>query len=587
MRRLVALSLLVLLAAQPARGDDAPGRIHLSALGSMERIGQGQEPHGPPEVKIEAARGEVESFQVVVSARDGSLVVTQADVSDFVGDAGARIGKNNIALFREEYVWVRRSTPHASLPPGLYADPLVPFVNPASGRPLGPPSRSRGRQGESSRATGFDIYALPFEVFDGQNQPIWVDIRVPEDARPGIYRGTVTVSARGGREAVLPMTLEVWDFTLPPGPTHPNHFGNFQGVTYYFDCERDSDRYREIEMHYCRALAEHRLNPPLPSSLLPEVQSDGSLKILPDRHKALVQFMNDLHVTSFEIPRAPFARLPRSTDRPGYNEVSPAEREKAHRYYRQYYDYLKANGWEQRAYLYMLDEPNSREAYEQVLALGKMVHEAVPELKRLVVEQTYTQNPTWPDIDPAIDIWCPLWAFIDEPSIRRKIADGDEVWSYTALAQRTPPYHPEYEELRDKDPAYWHIDQPLAVYRMPTWVNWRYGITGLLYWTTITRMHDPWANPAFAHSQTFNGGGFLLYPGTACGVDGPIACIRLKNLRDGMEDYEYFAILQKRQGQAAVDKIVRQTAPNWWAFSRNPATIQAARRELAKAIVAD
>ena len=39
--------------------------------------------------------------------------------------------------------------------------------------------------------------------------------------------------------------------------------------------------------------------------------------------------------------------------------------------------------------IYLWDEPNLRENYEQVLALGQLVHEAVPSLKCLVVEQTY------------------------------------------------------------------------------------------------------------------------------------------------------------------------------------------------------
>ena len=63
---------------------------------------------------------------------------------------------------------------------------------------------------------------------------------------------------------------------------------------------------------------------------------------------------------------------------------------------------------------------------QQVLVLGQLVHEAVPQLKCLVVEQTYLQDPSWPDIDPAVDIWCPLWSFIDRESISHKIAHGDE-----------------------------------------------------------------------------------------------------------------------------------------------------------------
>jgi hypothetical protein len=559
--------------------------MELTALSSMERIGQSQKPYGASEVEIEAARNEVESFQVVVSALAENIKVARAEISDLVAAGGSKIAKDNIRLYREEYVRVRRPSPRAELPPGLYADPLVPFVNPLTRKPIEPLMRSRKRWGEPVTTSGHDMYAVPFEIFRGQNQPIWVDVRVPKGIPAGVYEGKLRVWARGGISREIPVTLTVWDFSLPDGPTHKNHFGGFGNIGRFFDVMRGSTRFDEIEMRYCEAMAEHRINPPIPHRLLPEVNEDGSLKIVPEKHKALKEFMTKLHVTDFEIPRARFVRLPSSTLKSDYKHISEANRKKAQLYYRDFYKYLKENGWEKRAYLYMLDEPNLRENYEQVLVLGQLVHEAVPELKCLVVEQTYLQDPSWPDIDPAVDIWCPLWSFIDRETIDEKIAYGDEVWSYTALVQRSPRYHPAYEHVKNLDPPYWHIDRPLAVYRVPTWINYQYNITGLLYWSTVTMVLEPWSNPAFAHPGHYNGGGYLFYPGVPCGIDGPISCMRLKNLRDGMEDYEYFAILEKLAGRAAARKIVDTVAPDWWSFSKNPGEILAAREKLASEIL--
>lgn len=563
----------------------AEERIRLTALTSMERIGQDQKPFGPSQVEIKAAKNEVESFQVVVAALQENVRVVSAEISELTGPRGARIGKDHIKLFRPEYVRVRRPTPRAELPPGLYADPLVPFINPLTGKPIEPLSRSRKRWGEPVTTTGHDMYAIPFEVFKGQNQPIWVDVHVPRDAPAGIYKGKFSVRASGNVSAELPVSLTVWDFTLPDGPTHRNHFGGFYNVARYFDAKRDSQESRQIEVRYCEVIAEHRINPPIPRGLLPKVNDDGSLEVVPERHQALAEFITRLHVTDFQIPRAPFASLPHSTLRPDYKEISLANRKKAQRYYRDFYNYLKKNGWEKRAYLYMWDEPNLRENYEQVLVLGGLVHEAVPELRCLVVEQTYPQDTSWPDIDPAVDIWCPLWSFIDDKTITEKIGHGDEVWSYTALVQRSPRYHPQYERVKGCDPPYWHIDRPLAVYRVPTWINYRYQITGLLYWSTVTTVIEPWHNPAFAHPGHYNGGGYLFYPGTPCGIAGPVPCMRIKNLRDGMEDYEYFAMLEKLGGKQVVKKIVSTVAPNWWQFSKDASEILAAREKLATEII--
>ncbi|GAF86596.1 unnamed protein product, partial [marine sediment metagenome] len=55
------------------------------------------------------------------------------------------------------------------------------------------------------------------------------------------------------------------------------------------------------------------------------------------------------------------------------------------------------------------------------LALGEMAHEAVPELKCLVVEQTYKQDPSWPDMGPAIDIWCPYGVLLIEQVLTEEL----------------------------------------------------------------------------------------------------------------------------------------------------------------------
>ena len=581
----IVISVLVLCSSVYSAAQKTMG---LTALNSMERISRNQQPYGPGKVEIKSAKNEVESFQVVVAALTENIKVVKAEISDLMGKDGAKITKENIKLFRAEYVFVRRSTPRAELGPGLFTDPLVPFINPLTGKPIEPRRQVRkvDRWGEPTTTIGHEMYAVPFEVFKGQNQPIWVDVYVPKNVPAGNYKGKLTVTASGNVSGQISVTLTVWDFTLPDGPTHQNHFGGFYNISRYFDVKRDSEEFRQIEMRYCQAMAEHRINPPIPHRLLPKVNADGSLNIIPQRHKALKEFIDKFHVTDFEIPRAPFFSLPRSTLKSDYKNIPPAVGEKAKRYYRQYYSYLKENGWEKRAYIYMLDEPNLRENYEQVLVLGRLVHEAVPQLKCLVVEQTYPQNPSWPNIDPAVDIWCPLWSFIDEKTINEKIAHGDQVWSYTALVQRSPRYHPEYEKVKGLDPPYWHIDRPLTVYRIPTWINRRYNITGLLYWTTITTVIEPWLNPAFSHYGIhFNGGGFLFYPGLPCGIDGPVCCMRVKNLRDGMEDYEYFAILEKLAGKEAVIKIVNTVAPNWWSYSKDTGKLLSAREKLAKEIL--
>lgn len=77
-----------------------------------------------------------------------------------------------------------------------------------------------------------------------------------------------------------------------------------------------------------------------------------------------------------------------------------------------------------------------------------------------------------------------------------------------------------------------------------------------------------------------------FYPGEDAGVEGPIASIRLKNLRDGMEDYEYFVLLDGLGGTALVEEIVRTAAPTWGSWKQEPFVLPELRGRLAAEIAA-
>ncbi len=140
--------------------------------------------------------------------------------------------------------------------------------------------------------------------------------------------------------------------------------------------------------------------------------------------------------------------------------------------------------------------------------------------------------------------------------------------------------------------------EPLLNYRAPAWIAWRYEITGLLYWGGMCfwrDVEDPWTDPktldrrnrrADGRGPLFNGEGTLVYPGRAVGYDGIASSLRLKALRDAIEDYEYLAILD-RQGQGEqAREIVLPLATGWFDWQRDPAAYETARRRLAELILA-
>jgi hypothetical protein len=110
------------------------------------------------------------------------------------------------------------------------------------------------------------------------------------------------------------------------------------------------------------------------------------------------------------------------------------------------------------------------------------------------------------------------------------------------------------------------IDTAALANRIMPWISWKYGIEGELYYAT-NQAEDPWKS---AYLFGGNGDGTLFYPGRAERIGGrrdiPIESLRLKLIREGLEDYEYLKLLSER-GQLAwaneqVSRLVR-AAYDW------------------------
>jgi len=567
-RILIAVVGAALLLNLAATGQAAEARIQLTALPATMRATPTGPLAGTSAVEIAGARGETESFQVVVTGVDEKLEGVTASLDPLRQAGGPSLPETSLELFRVAWVPVRHSSPRATVAPGLIADALIPFKDPYTGEPVREPRWSDAKpDGPRFGATGFALWP-------DHHQALWVDVRIPRDAAPGVYEGVLRVTAKNASPAKIPVRLTVWDFTLPEGPTHENHFGGFGRLRAYHRLENDPEKYIRLEERYIAMLAAHRLNPPLPNRLWPKPEANGTVVFDPAADQKFSEFVARYHVTDFPVPRAPF------------RDVLGEHRSQAINFYRTVFAYLEKHGWAKRAYLYMLDEPNDSRAYERVRQLGALVHEAAPRLRRLVVEQPYTEDPAWGVLDGAVDIWCPLFGFIDAASIERVRAQGNSVWSYTALVQPAPSYHPQYEQVKDDNPPYWELDFPVTAYRIAPWLNRRYDITGLLYWATVywgSPDRNPWDEPGFR--LQWNGEGALFYPGNEAGIEGPVASVRLKCLRDGMEDYEYFVLLEQLGGKALVDNLVRTAAPTWGQWQQSPDALPKLRRQLAEAIL--
>src|SRR5205807_5534398 len=123
--------------------------------------------------------------------------------------------------------------------------------------------------------------------------------------------------------------------------------------------------------------------------------------------------------------------------------------------------------------------------------------------------------------------------------------------------------------------------------RAMEWLSFTYNMQGELYYEmTMSFSGDPWNNQ-FAFGGT--GDGTLFYPGTPAKIGGstdiPVESLRLKGIRDGMEDYELLNLAAKLgQGDKAM-QIAQGVYPKTYQATTTPAALDSARAELAALIL--
>jgi hypothetical protein len=546
-----------------------------------------------PAVVIRAAKNEAEAAQVVVRperAMQGLTVKTEA----LKGPAGAVLAAENIDILRVRYVPVTQPTDSTGTV-ASWPDPLPPLAG-------------------------------PIDLEAGKNQPLWIRVRVPKDARAGKYEGKIRLAAEGGYAADVPLSVEVYDFALPDRMTCQTAFGFSPGnVWRYQKVEKPEDR-RAVLEKYLANFAAHHISPYDPAPL------DG-LKVTwpkkkggtPDEEKGLVPqfdwsawdaamtraieqyrfntFM--VHVPGLGGGTYEFRVQPEFL---GYKEDAPEYKAALTNYLCGVQEHLRGKGWLKYAYIYWFDEPDKKD-YEYVMNGFRKLKEAAPDLRRMLTEQVE------PELVGGPNLWCPISPEYDHARAEQRRKAGEQFWWYVCCGPKAP-----YATL--------FIDHPATELRVWLWQTWQRRIDGILvwetsYWTSDTaypdraRPQNPYEDPMGWVSSGAkdkgvrqpwgNGDGRFIYPPEAAAnaspaapvLEGPVDSIRWEMLRDGVEDYEYLAILRgllaargeklsaaDRAKYAALLEVPEEITKDMTTFTKDPAPIERRREAIARAIEA-
>jgi hypothetical protein len=494
-------------------------------------------------VTIKAAANEYEPFRLIIhNSGNAPLKDLNVKISSLKSSLDG-ISSGNIRLFRANYVHIAKPSPDTKNLAGWYPDALIPFSG-------------SGYETENGDVT---FVAEPFSVDTAQNAEVWCDLFVPRGTKPGIYTGFATVTIGKSNIAEIPVNLTVWDFELPEKIAMLSYFGSMhESAVKLMGLESGSEQFLKMEMLYEKELLKNRAVPSTPDNVWPQWnEKEGIIeKGETERIKRLVE---EDHFNALDIPFR-------------YKN----EPKKCKAYLKATADWLRKLGYLNMSYIYLEDEPNDARQYNMVREQGALIKSADPEIGRLCTEQTITSNPAWGTLYGAVDIWCPLWGLWDEPTANERLSKGEKLWSYTALRQGavgTP---------------WWEIDMDPVNFRTPSWISWKYNITGFLYWASVywgdnKTLQSVWENPVY--NKDFWGEGVLLYPGKPAGIKGFVPSIRLKLYREAEEDFEYMTLAAGLGKKTDVDNIVKDIASSFQNWSRDIKAYEQAREKLADLIL--
>ncbi len=290
----------------------------------------------------------------------------------------------------------------------------------------------------------------------------------------------------------------------------------------------------------------------------------------------------------------------------GFTEETPHYRLLFDSYGSQIQEHLRSKGWLDEAYVYWFDEPAPKD-YAFVINGFTKLKAAAPDIRRMLTEQ----------VEPALiggpNIWCPVSNQYEHTPAQQRRAQGETFWWYICTGPKAP-----YCTL--------FIDHPATELRLWLWQTWQRQIDGILvwetnYWTSSAAYPDPehpqnpyadpmgwtsgYSTPAGVKRPWGNGDGRFIYPPLAAAdahpaepvLAGPVDSIRWEMLRDGIEDYEYLAILQRlieiRRNRLTQSRRAQYTAlldvppeitTDMTTFTTSPAPIETHRNRLARAI---
>ena len=460
--------------------------------------------------------------------------------------------------------------------------------------------------------------SVPCAVPARANQPFWIRVKPPANTPKGVYFGKIRIdyTREDGSyaEAEVPLTVEVFGFSMPDTYTSRSAFGHGDEIFSYHNAKRADER-AAVRDGYFSLMGDSHISPYYPAGFQPLMCSFPGFKRGDDANKAVAVFnwekfdrriersLKEYKFNSFCVPLAGLGKcdcIRRS--RKVFHGFTPEEPEYEilmGKYLAGIEKHFKEKGWLDKAYMYCYDEPQERD-YEYLMSGFALMEKYAPKLRRILTAEPKDKLIGGPNL------WVPLTPSLRHANFERCRAAGDEVWVYVCDNPHAP-YAGEF------------IDHPGTDMRVWLWQAWGEKASGILIWQSVLwnsksvypdprRPQNPyldamsWRSTKGVRLGFGNGEGRFIYPPEECFVRGPsgemtnelqtkkvvyaapVSCMRLEMIRDGIEDFEYFTRLKKLDPGNALLKVPSDVYSALDDYTWNPEPLEKHRLKMAKEI---
>ena len=433
----------------------------------------------------------------------------------------------------------------------------------------------------------------PINLEANKSQMFLIKIKTEKDSPAGQYKATLTVKDADGKEIKKAYVYAyVWDFALPDASNVKTladlgwfaiyAMDNINGTLYGDDtgckCGDDASPYHAHSgltyKNYYDMLLENKIN----AYGMPYVNEAAYGNGDDFEVSVIKSYLDDPRVQAFNP--IGYSKAPNTSNiTRAYNFLSQKEE------------------WMEKAYFYTVDEPMGKDKLDQVRNDATLIKSIWGEDYKLITpmhlngiyDKEYKVD-AFEYVKGYTNVWCPHTFFFNtyadkqaNPALTYRCSkkveenigtfpermaqaqeNGEEVWWYVTR-------YPHYPEITLS------ISDPAVDHRIFFWQQKLYNVDGFLYYAVNDWFQNAsegwgWDKKKEVSTDSYTpytvyGNGVLVYHGGKIGkIHEPVESIRLEQIRDGIEDYDYFVLLDEKYGEGTSDLLIKQVTTSLGTF---------------------